>query len=114
MKQFRLSKQSSGPLITKFFVYNSAGDTIGSINVPNEDAGDLERHWLGSAAEPQALALAAAKAATSSKRVIDALVAAKRGAPVAAPARKHENPMIAAMLAAAPRNRLSQQAILRG
>jgi hypothetical protein len=111
MKQFELSRKSAGALITKFFVYNADGDIIGSISVPNEDAADLEKHWLGSAAQkPQAMT-----SATRGKRAIDALMEAERSAPVvAAPARKYENPAVAAMMAAAPRNRLSKQAILRG
>jgi hypothetical protein len=111
MKQFRLSKKDVGATITKFFVYNSSGDTIGSINVPNEDAADLEKHWLGSAAQkPQAVS-----SATRGKRAIDAILEAERSAPVAAaPARNHADPMINAILEAAPRNRLSKQAILRG
>ena len=103
MKQFRLLKQSVGETITKFFVYNSAGDTIGSINVPNEDADDLERHWL----QPQA-------AAPTKK---GALVAAMEEHPGSLPpdhARQKENPAGAAMVRAAPKNRLSQAAILRG
>jgi hypothetical protein len=70
MKQFRLSKLSPGAMITKFHVYNSNGDTIGSINVPNEDADALERHWLGGTIQAQASALA-----TSTRRKENAMVA---------------------------------------
>jgi hypothetical protein len=112
MTTFKLSRQSVGVTITKFFVYNAAGDIIGSINVPNEDAADLEKHWLGSATQPQVSTLLA-----SSRRKENALVAAmqkRTGSPALAPARKHENPMVDAMLRVAPKNRLSPAAILRG
>jgi hypothetical protein len=89
MKQFRLSKQTPGETITKFFVYDSAGDTVGIISVPNEDAADLAKHWLGSANQPKVAAAAATP------------VGGKR------------NPMIDAIVRNAPKNRLSKQAILR-
>jgi hypothetical protein len=115
--KFRLSRLSPGATITKFFVYNSSGDTIGSINVPNEAADALERHWLGGTIQPQASALA-----TSTRRKENALVAemlatrqrSKASPPPAAPRSKQENPMVAAMVAAAPKHRLTRAAILRG
>ena len=53
MKQFQLSKQSPGASLTKFHVLDSAGSIIGSINVQNEDADDLAKHWLGSCTASQ-------------------------------------------------------------
>jgi hypothetical protein len=55
MKQFRLSRQTPGAVLTKFFVYDGT-DIIGSIDVPNEEADDLPKHWLGGATQPQAAA----------------------------------------------------------
>jgi hypothetical protein len=54
MKQFKLSRQTPGATLTKFHVLDSAGSIIGSINVQNEAADDLARHWL----QPQAAAAA--------------------------------------------------------
>jgi anthranilate phosphoribosyltransferase len=93
MKQFRLSRQSPGATITKFHVYDSAGDIIGSINVANEDAADLQKHWLGSATQPKATAAAA-------------LATSARG--------EQQNPMVAAMVRAAKKHPLNRAAILRG
>ncbi len=33
-------------MLTKFHVLDSAGSIVGSINVQNSEAADLERHWL--------------------------------------------------------------------
>jgi hypothetical protein len=110
MKQFRLSKLSPGAMITKFHVYNSDGDIIGSINVQNSDADALQQHWVG-ATQPQASAFRSKENAL----VAEMLAAGQRSntpAP-AAPRSKQENPMVAAMLAAAPKNRLNRAAILR-
>jgi hypothetical protein len=111
MTTFRLEKSSgSNHAVTKFDVLDDAGSIVGRITVPNEQASAVLSHWQDAPRN-----VLAAAAATSSKRAVDAILAAKRGAPVAAPARSQpENPMVAAMLAAAPRNRLSKQAILRG
>jgi hypothetical protein len=108
---FRLEKsRSSDQYVSKFDVIDSAGAIVGRITVDAEDAPELLSHWCES---PRSNVLAAA-AATSKKRAIDAILEWKKGAPVAAPARRHENPMIDAMLRAAHKNRLSAQAILRG
>jgi hypothetical protein len=117
MKQFRLSRQPNlpGSVLTKFHVLDGAS-IIGSINVPNSDATALERHWLGGTTQPQASALA-----TSTRRKENAMVAkmlevGKRSnapAPAEAVSGKR-NPMIDAMLVAAPKNRLTRAAILRG
>ena len=87
MKQFQLSKQPRGQTTTRFHVVAADDSICGIITVPNEQADDLARHWVGATPQPKAAAVT-----TSGK----------------------QNPMIAAMLAAAPRNRLSKQAILRG
>jgi hypothetical protein len=108
MKQFRLSKQTPGETITKFFVYNSSGDTIGSINVPNEDADDLQKHWLGSATQPQAAAPGKKDALAA------ALEAAKRPGSLPPALASKPNPAVDAMLRVAPQHRLTKQAILRG
>jgi hypothetical protein len=109
---FRLEKsRGSDQYVSKFDVIDSAGTICGRITVDADQAADLLSHWQDAPHN-----VVAATAATAKKRAVDAILAAaaKRGIPVAAPARKHENPMIAAMLAAAPKNRLSQAAILRG
>jgi hypothetical protein len=109
-KTFRLEKaRRSTAHISIFDVLDDAGSIVGRITVDAEDAPELLSHWVN---EPHNVI--AAVSATSKKRAVDAILAAKQGTPVAAPARKHENPMIDAMLRAAPKNRLSQQAILRG
>jgi hypothetical protein len=89
MKQFQLSRQPRGETITRFHVIAADGSIVGIINVPNEETDDLERHWVGAA--PQ-----------------------KAVAAVQPVSKQHPNPVVAAMLAAAPRNRLSKQAVLRG
>ena len=45
--RFRLTKKSTGQILTTFHVLDSAGDICGSINVPNEQANDLLRCWQG-------------------------------------------------------------------
>jgi hypothetical protein len=89
MKQFKLSRQTPGATLTKFFIYDG-NDIIGSVNVANEDAADLEKHWLGGA-QPKAPAALATPAGG-----------------------KPQNPAVSAMLAVARKNRLSKTAILRG
>jgi hypothetical protein len=109
---FRLEKsRGSDQYVSKFDVIDDRGTICGRITVDADQASDLLAHWQDAPRN-----VLAAAAATSKKRAVDAILAAaaKKGAPVAAPARKHENPMIGAMLAAAPRNRLSKAAILRG
>ena len=105
--KFRLSRQPQlpGDTLTRFHVL-SDDSTVGIITVPSEAAADLERHWL----QPQAAAPTKKGSALAA-----ALEANKR--PGALPpdhASKKENPAVAAMLAAAKKNRLSQAAILRG
>ena len=113
--RFRLSRLSPGATITKFHVFNSSGDTVGVVNVPNEDADALERHWLGGTTQPQASALAASARRKENALVAKMLDAGKRSnVPAPPPRSKQENPMIGAMLAAAPKHRLNRAAILRG
>ena len=107
---FRLEKsRSSDQYVSKFDVIDDHGTICGRITVDAEDAPELLSHWQDAPSNVRAAA-----AATSKKRAVDAILAAKQGTPAPAPARKHENPMIDAMLRAAPKNRLSPQAILRG
>ena len=83
--KFTLQKSTnSTAALSKFHVRNAAGDIVGSINVHPSEEADLLKHWLGATPAP--------RAATAGK----------------------ENPAVAAMLAAAGRNKLSKQAILRG
>ena len=111
MTTFRLEKSSgSNHAATKFDVLDDAGTICGRITVAPEQASDLLSHWQDAPRN-----VLAAAAATSKKRAVDAILAAKKGAPVAAPARSQpQNPMVAAMLRAAHKNRPTQQAILRG
>jgi hypothetical protein len=45
---FRLTKKSTGKVLTTFHVLNSAGDICGSINCRNgKEADDLLRCWSG-------------------------------------------------------------------
>jgi hypothetical protein len=116
--KFRLSKQSTDATTTKFYVYDDTDSIVGVLKVPSEDVADLQRHWLGSATQPQASAPrnapTSATAATASKRVIDALVAAKRPGAIAPARSQSQDPMVRAMLGVAHKNRPTQQAILRG
>jgi hypothetical protein len=109
MNKFRLSRKHSDAVLTKFQVINCADDGIvGSINVPTEQADDLEKHWLGGATQPQASAVTKKGGALAA-----ALEAAKRPGSLA-PAASKPNPAVNAMLRAAPKNRLTRSAILRG
>ena len=67
---FRLEKKSTGPTLTKFFVYDSTGATVGIITVGNEQAEDLQSHWRAPQAPP---AKAAGKAAAGAAAIIAAL-----------------------------------------
>ena len=58
--KFRLTKKSTGKLLSKFHILNSAGDVVGSVNVPNAEANDLLRHWQGEVGDsPQSKNLSA-------------------------------------------------------
>ena len=70
---FRLEKKSTGPALTKFFVRDSTNAIVGTINVANEQAADLQKHWRGPQAAP---AKAADKAAVGKAAIVAAL---KRG-----------------------------------
>jgi hypothetical protein len=110
---FTLSRkpQRRGDTLTTFHVLNSAGDIIGAVNVPTEQADDLERHWRGVATPPQASAPTTKKSALA-----EAFKEATRRPGALPPdhARQPENPAVAAMLRAAPKNKLTKEAILRG
>jgi hypothetical protein len=89
MKQFKLSRQRPGESMTRFHVIALADNsTCGIITVANEQADDLERHWLG--APPQAKAQ-------------DALTPGDKA-----------NPMVAAMVRAARKHPFNRAAVLRG
>lgn len=49
---FKLERQPPGRTLTKFFVYDADDSIVGTINVSNEAADDLLKHWR--AAPPQA------------------------------------------------------------
>jgi hypothetical protein len=108
---FRLEKSSgSNHHISKFDVIDDRGTICGRITVDADQAPALLSHWQDAPSN-----VLAAAAATSKKRVVDAILAAKKGAPVvAAQPRKYENPAVAAMMRVAHKHRLSPQAILRG
>ena len=44
---FKLERKSVGATLTKFHVLDSTGAIVGSINVANEQAGDLQKCWAG-------------------------------------------------------------------
>jgi hypothetical protein len=92
MTTFRLQKSpGSNHAVTKFDVIDAASSIRGRITVPSEAAADLEKHWLGGAAQrPKAAA---------------ALATSVRG---------KQNPMVGAMVAAAKKHPLNRTAILRG
>lgn len=51
---FRREKKATGPTLTKFFVMDGTGATVGVINVANEQAADLQKHWHAPQAAPAA------------------------------------------------------------
>jgi hypothetical protein len=73
---FRLEKKSTGPTLTKFFVRDSTNAIVGTINVANEQAADLQKHWRS----PQATA-PPAKAVDKAAAGKAAIVAALRKGP---------------------------------
>jgi hypothetical protein len=109
---FTLSRkpQRRGDTLTTFHVLNSAGDIIGAVNVPTEQADDLERHWRGVATPPQA------SAPTKQGSALAAAMEANKRPGSLPPARasKPQNPAVAAILKAAPKNKLTKEAVLRG
>ena len=44
---FKLTEKGRTRLNTTFHITDSAGDICGSVNVPNEAASDLLKHWRG-------------------------------------------------------------------
>jgi hypothetical protein len=106
--KFSLLRKGSDAVLTKFHVLDSAGDIVGSIAVRNEEANDLERHWLGGATQHPA------SAPTRQGSALAAALEAKRQPGARPPALKEENPSVAAMLRASKKNTLSAAAILRG
>jgi hypothetical protein len=45
--KYKLTKRAENNVKTTFFVENSAGDVVGSINVQNAEVPDLLRCWSG-------------------------------------------------------------------
>jgi hypothetical protein len=107
MTTFTLRKSSgSNHAATKFDVVDPDGTICGRICVPPEEASDLLAHWQD-----------APRNASAPKRAVNAMLAAKQGAPVPAPAHskpENANPMVAAMVRAAKKHPLNRAAILRG
>ena len=66
---FKLLKKSTGATLTKFHVVDARGDIVGSINVANEQASDLLKHWR----EPAAPAAAAGSHARTVNAISNAL-----------------------------------------
>ena len=50
--QFRLKEIASNRLLTKFHILNQNDETVGSVNVPTRQAGDLAKHWAGRLTRP--------------------------------------------------------------
>ena len=42
---FRLEKNTAGPTLTRFYVKDNSNAIVGTINVANEHADDLVKHW---------------------------------------------------------------------
>ena len=59
---FRLEKKSAGRVLTTFHIMNSAGDIVGSANIPNAEADNFAKHWRGPAATAANSAAAHARA----------------------------------------------------
>ena len=51
---YKLVQRSINPVVAKFQVVNRAGEIIGSINVPPEEANALLKHWGGPVERPAA------------------------------------------------------------
>jgi hypothetical protein len=74
--RFRLIQKAANKLKTTFHVLNANDDVVGSINVKNEEASDLLRHWAGPSdysskqQQQQSLAKAFAKLRPMSKGAI--------------------------------------------
>ena len=66
---FKLLKKSTGATLTKFHVVDARGDIVGSINVANEQASDLLKHWR----DPGAPAAAAGNHARTVNAISNAL-----------------------------------------
>ena len=66
---FKLLKKSTGATLTKFHIVDGRGDIVGSINVANEQASDLQKHWRDSAPAGAAKQSSASALAPAFKRV---------------------------------------------
>ena len=70
---FKLLKKAVGATLTKVHIVDARGDIVGSVNVANEQASDLQKHWR----EPGAPAAAVGNHA----RAVNAISAALRNGP---------------------------------
>jgi hypothetical protein len=109
MKQFLLSKKGANAAITTFHVLDPAdgNSIIGSISVQNEDVADFQAHWR----EPGSVPAVTPKRSTAFASAFKRPVAA--ATPDDSKPSENQNPMVAAMLRNAAKNRLTKQAILR-
>ena len=51
--KFRLTKKSTGQVLTTFHIFDGNNDVVGSVNVPHHQVDDLLRHWQGAIDSPQ-------------------------------------------------------------
>jgi hypothetical protein len=51
---FKLVQKSINQAVAKFFVFDQAGDIVGSINVPPGQIDALLKQWMGPVDRPQA------------------------------------------------------------
>ena len=66
---FKLLKKAVGATLTKFHIVDARGDIVGSVNVANEQASDLQKHWR----EPGAPAAAVGNHARAVNAISNAL-----------------------------------------
>src|SRR5262245_45621121 len=112
MKHFTLSQkpQRRDDTLTTFHVVASDGSIVGAINVPHAEAADLEAHWRSSVATPPQ----ASAPTKQGSALAEAFKATRRPGALPPDHASKPNPAVDAMVAAAQRNKLSRQAILRG
>jgi hypothetical protein len=69
---FRLKKEATGPTMTRFYVMDASNSIVGTINVGNEQAADLAKHWRSPAPATAPAAKAATKADASRAAIVSA------------------------------------------
>ena len=117
--KFRLERKPQRPddTLAYYRILNAAGDALGHVNVPIEQAADLEKHW--SRATPQPLAAATPRAlqptasAAAKKNAFAEAIKAKRPGARPVDYASKPDPAVDAMVAAAPKHTLSKEACLR-